>query len=93
MILDYAQKALKLSHEAVKDGVAATFERGVPAIPVKIGDRQLTVDLDTGNGAAPLFVSEAVAKTVPQSGRRSSEGRRAPASANSRSWRRPSPFR
>ena len=68
LILDYGQKALKLSHEAVKDGVAATFERGVPAIPVKIGDQHLTVDLDTGNGAAPLFVSEAVAKAVPQSG-------------------------
>jgi hypothetical protein len=35
----------------------------------------VTVDLDTGNGAAPLFVSEALAKTVPQSGPASERGK------------------
>jgi hypothetical protein len=68
LTLDYGRGAMKLSREPLTGGVAAKFDSGVPSIPLKIGDRQLTVDLDTGNGAAPLFVSEAAAKAVPQSG-------------------------
>lgn len=68
LTLDYGGGALKLSHDNVTDGVAASFEGGIPAIPLKIGAKDFTVDLDTGNGAAALFLSEAAAKTVPQSG-------------------------
>jgi hypothetical protein len=68
LTLDYGRSALKLSHDPVTDGVAANFDHGVPSIPLKIGDREITADLDTGNGAAPLFVSEAIAKAVPLSG-------------------------
>ena len=68
LTLDYGRGAMKLSREPLAGGVTARFDSGVPSIPLKIGDRQLTVDLDTGNGAAPLFVSEAAAKSVPQSG-------------------------
>lgn len=66
--LDYGRGALKLSREPLSGGVAAKFDSGIPSIPLKVGDRQLTVDLDTGNGAAPLFVSAAAAKALPQSG-------------------------
>ena len=68
LTLDYGRGAIKLSHDPVTDGVGANFDHGVPSIPLKIGDREITVDLDSGNGAAPLFVSEAIAKSVPQSG-------------------------
>ena len=68
LTLDYGRGAMKLSREPLAGGVAVRFDRGVPSIPLKVGDRELTVDLDTGNGAAPLFVSEAAAKSVPQSG-------------------------
>ena len=68
LTLDYGRGAMKLSGEPLSGGVAAKFDSGIPSIPLKIGTSELTVDLDTGNGAAPLFVSEAVAKSVPQSG-------------------------
>lgn len=68
LTLDYGRGAMKLSREPLAGGVPARFDSGVPSIPLKIGKSELTVDLDTGNGAAPLFVSEAAAKSVPQSG-------------------------
>ena len=75
LTLDYGRGALKLSREPLAGGVAAKFDGGIPSIPLKIGERELTVDLDTGNGAAPLFVSEATAKTVPQSGPAAERGK------------------
>jgi hypothetical protein len=68
LTLDYGKAAAKLSRAPAVGGVAVYFDHAIPAIPLRIGDRELTVDLDTGNGAAPLFVSEAIAKSVPQSG-------------------------
>jgi len=75
LTLDYGKAALKLSRAPASGGVAADFSHAIPQIPLSIGDKALTVDLDTGNGAAPLFVSEEVAKAVPQSGPAVERGR------------------
>jgi predicted aspartyl protease len=75
LTLDYGKAALKLSREPVTGGVAASFDHAIPAIPLKVGDKEIAVDLDTGNGAAPLFVSEAIAKAAPQSGPATERGK------------------
>jgi predicted aspartyl protease len=75
LTLDYGKAALKLSREPVSGGVAADFSHAIPQIPLRIGDKELTVDLDTGNGAAPLFVSEAIAQAIPQSGPATERGK------------------
>jgi predicted aspartyl protease len=75
LTLDYGKAALKLSREPVAGGVAASFANAIGQIPLRIGGREVTVDLDTGNGAAPLFLSEALAKAIPLSGPATERGK------------------
>jgi predicted aspartyl protease len=75
LTLDYGNAVLKLSPEPVTGGVAASFANAIGQIPLKIGEREVTVDLDTGNSAAPLFLSEALAKAIPQSGPATERGK------------------
>jgi len=73
--LDYGNAVAGLSQAPVTDGVAATFDAGVPNIPIVIAGRSFQVDLDTGNGAGGLFLPEAEARALPLSGEPVARGR------------------
>lgn len=75
LTLDYGNNVAMVSRTPVEGGVAASFDVGVPAIPIEIAGRSFTVDLDTGNGAAGLFLAEAEARTLPLSGEPVERGR------------------
>lgn len=75
LVIDYGSAVAGVSRVPVTGGVPATFEAGVPNIPVEISGRAFNVDLDTGNGAAGLFLREADARALPLSGEPVERGR------------------
>ena len=75
LTLDYANGVAAVSTEPLAGGVAAGFDNGIPSIPVEIAGRTFQVDLDTGNGAAALFLPEAEARALPLAGEPVERGR------------------
>lgn len=75
LTIDYGNAVLRLSREAVSRGVAASFGQAVPRVPLTIGEVTATVDLDTGNVAGALFLSEELAAAVPKAGPAAERGR------------------
>lgn len=52
-----------------------TFDRGLPSLPVRIGEAEFRLHLDTGNTAQPLFLPAETIATLPTSGAPRSVGR------------------
>lgn len=75
LTLDYGNGVAMVGPAPVTDGVAATFDHGVPEIPVEVAGRTFRVDLDTGNGAAGFFLAEAEARALPLDGAPVERGR------------------
>lgn len=68
LTLDYGNGVAMVSRAPLTDGVTATFDNGIPDIPIEIAERTFHVDLDTGNGAGGLFLTEAAARSLPLAG-------------------------
>lgn len=75
LTIDYGNNVAGVSRTTVVGGVAASFDAGIPNIPVEIAGRTFNVDLDTGNGAGGLFLREADARALPLSGPAVERGR------------------
>ena len=56
-------------------GVALAPDQPVPTFPIEIAGRSFPVHLDTGNQAAPLFLNEADARSLPLAGAPVERGR------------------
>jgi hypothetical protein len=75
LTIDYGNSVAGVSRAPLTQGVAASFNAGIPNIPVEIAGRTFRVDLDTGNGAGGLFLREADARALPLSGAPVERGR------------------
>ncbi len=65
---DYGAHRLGLGTPMVGPGVAFQRDRGAPTVTLDVGGKPQPVHLDTGNGAAPFFLSEADARALPLTG-------------------------
>jgi len=75
LTIDYANGFVRIDRTPVRNGVSASFEDGIPTLPVQVAARTFNVDLDTGNGASPLFLKEADARALPIEGTPIERGR------------------
>lgn len=57
------------------DVLEVTFDRTLPSIPVRVGDREFRLHLDTGNSVRPLSMPADVVATLPTRGEPQSAGR------------------
>lgn len=65
---DYRNRQLFVTNAPLRDGQQVTFDRGMPIVPLAIGDKATTAYVDTGNIAGPLFVEEAFGRSLPLTG-------------------------
>lgn len=72
---DYRNRTLRLTRAKLDDGEKVAFDRGMPVLPLAIGDRTVDAHLDTGNIAGALFIDEATARALPLAGSPRQRGR------------------
>lgn len=65
---DYRNRQLLVMEAPLTGGQVVAFDRGMPIVPLQIGERRVEAHLDTGNIAGPLFVDDAVAQALPLAG-------------------------
>jgi hypothetical protein len=75
LTLDYGNRRLHVGERPLATGVALAADQPVPTFPIEIAGRSFAVHLDTGNQAAPLFLTEADALSLPLAGAPVERGR------------------
>ncbi len=73
--IDYANNMAGARRGSLNRGAAGDFTGPTPLVPIQINRQSFNVALDTGNGASPLFLTEAAARALPQSGPAVERGR------------------
>jgi hypothetical protein len=73
--IDYANNLAGARRGTLDRGAGASFDGPVPVVPIQVNGQTFNVTLDTGNGASPLFLTEAAARALPQSGPAVERGR------------------
>ena len=73
--IDYAHNMAGARRGTLSGGAAASFEGPVPSVPIQVNGQTFNVTLDTGNGAAPLFLREDAARALPLAGPAVERGR------------------
>jgi hypothetical protein len=63
--LDYGAARVRFGGPELTEGLPVGFDRGVPVLPVEVAGKRFKVPFDSGNSAAPLFLDEAAARTLP----------------------------
>lgn len=66
--IDYANGMAGARRAGLTGGASASFDGPVPAVPIQVNGQTVNVTLDTGNGAAPLFLREEAARALPLAG-------------------------
>jgi hypothetical protein len=75
LAIDYANNMAGARRAGLTGGATANFDGPVPAVPIQVNGQDFTVTLDTGNGAAQLFLREEAARALPTTGPAVERGR------------------
>jgi hypothetical protein len=75
LAIDYAHNMAGARRGTLSGGAAGNFDGPVPSVPIQLNGQTYNVALDTGNGAAPLFLREDAARALPLTGPAVERGR------------------
>ena len=68
LTLDYGAGKARFGGAGVAEGIAISFDHGIPVMPVEIAGKRFDVHFDSGNGAGALFLDEDAARSLPLAG-------------------------
>jgi len=68
LTLDYGNARARFGGPGLSEGLPVTFDRGIPLLPIEVAGQKFRVPFDSGNGAAGLFLDEAIARGLPLAG-------------------------